>query len=177
MLNPTVGQHSSLAELRAELAATEQRLRQVADEVAFMESGSGRSVDALPSVELGTFSMVLLKWSESADPTCWRTHQPVVRSLEECRLRLRKLRDKVTAPSDFNVKQPAKPKEVRRRFAETAKQHSDHAASARGGGDLGVVMSGTLDPQLEHAARMLAPGAVSDEVQTPEGLHLLMRLP
>ena len=88
-----------------------------------------------------------------------------------------KLRDKVLAPSDFNIKQPAKPKEVKRRFAESAKQHSDHAASARGGGDLGVVMSGTLDPHLEHAARTLAPGAVRDEIQTPQGLHLLMRQP
>tara|TARA_B110001452_G_scaffold229765_1_gene205805 strand:- start:1 stop:531 length:531 start_codon:yes stop_codon:yes gene_type:complete len=176
MLNPSVGRHSSLAELRAELAATEQRLRQVTDEAADMESG-GSSDAHMPPVELGSFSMLLLKWNESANPTCWRTHQPIVRSLEECRLRLQKLRDKVLAPSDFNVKQPAKPKEVKRRFAENAKQHSDHAASARGGGDLGVVMSGTLDPHLEHTARTLAPGAVSDEIQTPQGLHLLMRQP
>ena len=90
-------------------------------------------------------------------------------------MRLRKLRDKICAPSDFNVKQPAKPKEIKRRFADAAKLSSDCAESGRGGGDLGSVMSGTLAPALDAAARGLAVGAVSEEVQTPDGLHLLLR--
>ena len=51
--------------------------------------------------------------------------------------RRRKLRDKICAPSDFNVKQPAKPKEIKRRFADAAKLSSDCAESGRGGGEEG----------------------------------------
>ena len=42
-------------------------------------------------------------------------------------------------------------------------------------GDIGTLMSGTLDPALETAARGLKVGEVSEEIQTPAGLHLLLR--
>ena len=35
----------------------------------------------------------------------------------------------------------------------------------------------TLAPALDAVARRLAPGAVSEEVETPDGLHLLLRHP
>ena len=52
---------------------------------------------------------------------------------------------------------------IKRRFADAAKLSSDCAESGRGGGDLGSVMSGTLAPALDAAARGLAVGAVSEE--------------
>ena len=173
----------SLAELRQELADTESQIRTLADEVAACESGGAPSDAAdeaeaaadVPTYEIGTFSMILVKHSGSADPTCWRSQRAITLSVDESRTRLRKLRDKICAPSDFNVKQPAKPKEIKRRFADAAKLSSDCAESGRGGGDLGSVMSGTLAPALDAAARGLAVGAVSEEVQTPDGLHLLLR--
>lgn len=169
----------SLAELRNELEDTERMLQILSEEVEELESGSAEpepEADDTP-VELGSFSMILFKHSGSADPTCWRTHQLIDRSVDESRNRLRKLRDKICAPSDFNVKQPAKPKDVKKRFDAAAKLSSDCGESARKSGDIGSVMSGTLAPALDAVARRLAPGAVSEEVETPDGLHLLLRHP
>ena len=38
-----------------------------------------------------------------------------------------------------------------------------------------TLMSGTLAPALDAVALGLAVGAVSEEVQTPDGLHILLR--
>ena len=73
------------------------------------------------------------------------------------------------------LEQPAKPKEIKRRFADAAKQNSDCGESASKSGDLGALMSGTLAPALDAVALGLAVGAVSEEVQTPDGLHILLR--
>ena len=113
----------SLAELRDELEDTERMLQILSEEVEELESGSAEpepEADDTP-VELGSFSMILFKHSGSSDPTCWRTHRSIDRSVDESRNRLRKLRDKICAPSDFNVKQPAKPKDVKKRFDAAAK--------------------------------------------------------
>ena len=169
----------SLAELRDELEDTERMLQILSEEVEELESGSAEpepEADDTP-VELGSFSMILFKHSGSAEPTCWRTHRSIDRSVDESRNRLRKLRDKICAPSDFNVKQPAKPKDVKKRFDAAAKLSSDCGESARKSGDIGSVISGTLAPALDAVARRLAPGAVSEEVETPDGLHLLLRHP
>eukprot|EP00320_Phaeocystis_rex_P014653 CAMPEP_0119065324 /NCGR_PEP_ID=MMETSP1178-20130426/8164_1 /TAXON_ID=33656 /ORGANISM="unid sp, Strain CCMP2000" /LENGTH=188 /DNA_ID=CAMNT_0007046829 /DNA_START=74 /DNA_END=640 /DNA_ORIENTATION=- len=167
----------SLAELRQELEDTERMFHTLADEVAELERGSAEPDldDDGPAVELGSFSMILIKHSGSADPTCWRTHRSIDRSIDESRTRLRKLRDKICAPSDFNVKQPAKPKEVRKRFDAAAKLSSDCGETASKSGDLGSIMSGTLAPALDAVARRLAVGAVSEEVATRDGLHILLR--
>ena len=92
--------------------------------------------------------------------------------------RMRKVRERILSPSDFNVKLPPKPKEVRRRFADEAKKHSEHE-SAREGGELGELGSGegVLDSEpVEGAARALQVGDVSAVIASEVGvLHLLYR--
>ena len=72
------------------------------------------------------------------------------------------------------MRQPAKPKEVRKRFTDAARRESDHS-TARDNGAVGEVMSGELSPELEAAARALKVGGVSDAVETAAGIHLLYR--
>ncbi|HWP00271.1 MAG TPA: SurA N-terminal domain-containing protein [Methylococcus sp.] len=58
-------------------------------------------------------------------------------------------------------------------FAKLAKELSDDKASAEKGGDLGYVVKGSLEPNLERVALSLAKGAVSDPVKTSFGYHLI----
>ena len=80
----------------------------------------------------------------------------------------------MTAPSDFNVKQPAKPKEVRKRFSDVAKQQSDCESYSKAG-ELGEVYPGGLLPPVEAAARSLSVGDVSEVVECEDGYALLYR--
>ena len=58
-------------------------------------------------------------------------------------------------------------------FATVAKQASEDPGSATRGGDLGSFARGRMDPTFEQAAFALAPGTVSDVVETPFGLHII----
>ena len=58
-------------------------------------------------------------------------------------------------------------------FAELAATVSEDPASANRGGDLGEVVRGDLDPQLEAAAFSLPLNTVSEPVRSGFGLHLL----
>lgn len=58
-------------------------------------------------------------------------------------------------------------------FASMAKEKSQDA-SAPQGGDLGYFQRGQMVPPFEQAAFNLAPGEISDIVQTRFGLHLIM---
>ncbi len=58
-------------------------------------------------------------------------------------------------------------------FAALAEEVSDDAVSADQGGDLGVISRGFFGEAFEEAAFSLAPGEVSDIVETDNGLHLL----
>ncbi|MGH8474374.1 MAG: peptidylprolyl isomerase [Methylococcales bacterium] len=58
-------------------------------------------------------------------------------------------------------------------FGALAKAHSDDKTSALKGGDLGWVGPGVLVPSFEEAMNALAPGEVSDPVQTQFGWHLI----
>lgn len=61
-------------------------------------------------------------------------------------------------------------------FAALARTHSDDAASAANGGDLGWVAPGQLVPEFERAMNDLAPLALSAPVTTPFGVHLIQVL-
>lgn len=126
------------------------------------------STGAMPGLAPRSFSMLLIKHESAQDPV-------LRRSLADARARLRKLREKVLAPSDFNIRQPPKPKEVRQRFAAAAKAHSDDGDSAAQGGDIGVLEPGRWPAELEAVAGELAIGSLSEEVTTEEGVHLLLR--
>lgn len=58
-------------------------------------------------------------------------------------------------------------------FAAVAKKRSDDGATAKDGGDLGIVQRGKLSPALETAAWALAPGEVSEVVETPAGFEIV----
>ena len=118
--------------------------------------------------------LILIKHRDSAEPSASRDGAAQNRSAEHAARHVQKLRDKICAPSDFNVRQPAKPKEVRKRFTDAARRESDHS-TARDNGAVGEVMSGDLSPELEAAARALRVGGVSDAVETAAGIHLLYR--
>ncbi len=81
-----------------------------------------------------------------------------VQSLEEARLKLNNLRERIANGEDF---------------AGLARAHSEDAATAASGGDLGWVNPGQLVPDFEKAMNTLKPGEVGTPVQTPFGLHLI----
>ncbi len=59
-------------------------------------------------------------------------------------------------------------------FATVALELSDGPMSKRGG-DLGLFLLGELGPTLDRAVTDLEPGELSEIVQTPFGLHILLR--
>ncbi len=61
-------------------------------------------------------------------------------------------------------------------FATLARSHSEDTASALKGGDLGWVTSGVLVPAFEQTMSSLAPGEISDPIQTPFGWHIIQVL-
>ena len=58
-------------------------------------------------------------------------------------------------------------------FAEVAREYSDDLATARSGGELGVVEPGTLPDELDDALNGLQVGQVSEPVVSDSGVHLL----
>jgi len=58
-------------------------------------------------------------------------------------------------------------------FAELAEKHSDDKASARRGGDLGLINRGDFVTEFETAAFNLRDGELSDIVQTQFGFHII----
>ncbi len=60
------------------------------------------------------------------------------------------------------------------KFADLARQYSEDPGSKAGGGDLGFLTRGSLEPQFERVAFSLPPGQVSEPVKTPFGYHLIL---
>lgn len=60
-------------------------------------------------------------------------------------------------------------------FAALARQFSDEPGATTSGGDLGVFGHGQMVPPFERAAFALAPGAISDIVETSFGFHVIKR--
>jgi peptidyl-prolyl cis-trans isomerase D len=58
-------------------------------------------------------------------------------------------------------------------FVRLAKTYSQNEKSAEKGGDLGFVKRGQMDSELDEVMFALAPGAMSDVVETKNGFHIL----
>lgn len=59
-------------------------------------------------------------------------------------------------------------------FAELAREFSDDTGSAQEGGDLGTFGRGRMVPAFEEAAFALEPGEISEPVESPYGVHLIL---
>jgi peptidyl-prolyl cis-trans isomerase D len=58
-------------------------------------------------------------------------------------------------------------------FAQVAREMSEDAATASRGGDLGLIATGELVPDVDKAIQGLKPGEVGGPVRSPFGFHLL----
>jgi len=59
-------------------------------------------------------------------------------------------------------------------FGELAKENSDDASTAKDGGELGTFKKGEMLPDIESTLETMKPGEISDLVETPAGLHIIM---
>jgi parvulin-like peptidyl-prolyl isomerase len=73
---------------------------------------------------------------------------------------------------DALEKAPAE--QLEENFAALARERSVYNPTAVGGGDLGYLVAGEADPNFEETASRLAPGAVSDPVQTELGWEVIL---
>ena len=80
------------------------------------------------------------------------------RSVEDATRQLAEARAEIEAGADFAAK---------------AKELSEDAGSAPSGGDLGAAGKGVFVPAFEEALWALAPGQMSDPVETEFGVHLI----
>ena len=58
-------------------------------------------------------------------------------------------------------------------FGELAREHSEDAATAAEGGDLGMIEPGRMVPEVESTAFGLEVNAVSDPVKSAIGFHII----
>jgi peptidyl-prolyl cis-trans isomerase SurA len=122
-----------------------------------VETGFGFLVlHRLPDVPAMHLDAIVVAWKGS-----WKASAKTTRTKSEAQGLARQLAGKIADGGDF---------------AEFARRHSD-APSAVDGGDLGPLRPGVLLPVLEEAAVGLAPGRVSEVVETPMGFTLLRRRP
>jgi parvulin-like peptidyl-prolyl isomerase len=98
---------------------------------------------------------LLVAWRGAAGST-------VVRTRDEAFSRARLLRAEVARPGAD--------------FAAVAKSQSDDAVTAPTGGFLGFLGEGSAAPAVLATARALAPGEVSEPVESPAGWHVVLRL-
>jgi peptidyl-prolyl cis-trans isomerase D len=109
----------------------------------------------------------------------YATHQEAFRRQEQVRVRhiLFKVPQDATQEQEAEIRARAEKVLAELRdgadFAALAKAHSDDAATAEKGGDLGFFPRGQMVKPFEEAAFALPVGQISDLVRTPFGFHIL----
>ena len=58
-------------------------------------------------------------------------------------------------------------------FTKLAKEYSQDTATAKAGGDMGLVAKGALDPAVEQVLYALKSGELSQLIKSPAGFHIL----
>merc|ERR1712060_438472 len=109
---------------------------------------------------------ILKKHEGSKDPT-GRGGEKVTCTKSRAMLALANMRKRIVM-----IQNPA---EGQRALAEFAREQSNCESAVRGG-NLGRVTPGILEPVLDDAAFALAIGELSEPIEGPEGIHLLMRV-
>ena len=92
--------------------------------------------------------------------------KPVTRSLETARLEVSELREALAAIPAASLEST---------FREFATSESD-CSSSRKGGDLGPFGRGKMQPPFEKAAFALKVGELSGLVESPSGVHIILRV-
>jgi len=114
---------------------------------------------------------ILIKHTASRKPFSWRSEggQAVTTTKEEARKELAEIRRALCATRDEEGA-------LEELFAQYAEARSDCSSAKPGrGGDLGSFSRGRMQPPFEKAAFALAPGKLSEVVETDSGLHLILR--
>jgi len=110
---------------------------------------------------------ILKKHAESRDPVVCRTGQATKASKSRAQLGLTNIRRRLATSSGSALQVS---------FTEIAREQSD-CETARKGGDLGEVAEGAFSAKaIEDVAFSLNPGELSDIFESPEGLHLMLRV-
>uniref|UniRef100_A0A7S1NI91 Peptidylprolyl isomerase n=1 Tax=Eutreptiella gymnastica TaxID=73025 RepID=A0A7S1NI91_9EUGL len=111
-------------------------------------------------------SHIVLKHNTCANPVD-RSRLPITRTKAVATSMLDRFRQEILAVADVEDRMDA--------LARKAKMVSDCPDTCKKGGSLGYVKKGQLPDSLERAAFALAPGELSEPVETPMGIHLIMR--
>jgi peptidylprolyl isomerase len=109
---------------------------------------------------------ILKKHAESRDPMC-RNGQATKATKSRAQLGIENIRRRLA-----NHQGPA----LQVSFTEIAREKSDCTETFRKGGDLGSFSQDTFDPAIEDVAFSLMPGELSDVFESPEGLHIMLRI-
>jgi len=111
---------------------------------------------------------ILKKHSGSKDPTD-ASGKPIKATVGRAKLALGNMRKKLAMTTD--------PASQQRAFAAFAREQSDDAESAQKGGDLGKVGAGAFGGgPLEDVGFSLSVGEISEPFESPEGVHMLLRV-
>lgn len=108
---------------------------------------------------------IVKKHTGSTNPTD-RDGKPVKASKGRCVLALANMRKRLVMASNPGAQE--------RSFMEFAREQSD-STTGRSGGDLGMVSAGELEKQMEDLAFSLSVGEISEPVESPTGVRILMR--
>ena len=118
-----------------------------------LKAGNEAPVETGPEMIGARHLLVSYRGAMRASPT-------VTRTKEEARARAQEALEKARTGAEFE---------------DLVKEYSDEPGAGERGGDLGKFNRKTMVKQFADAAFKLAPGELSDIVETPFGFHVIQR--